>query len=62
MAIDQGESSELWSPLAITMIGGIVSSTFLTLFVIPAIYLVFDDLKAFLKKLIPSNSIFRFSV
>lgn len=45
MAIDRGESSELWSPLAITMIGGILSSTGLTLFVIPAIYLIFDDVK-----------------
>ena len=50
MAIDRGESSELWSPLAITMIGGILSATFLTLFVIPMIYLVIDDLKASLKK------------
>jgi HAE1 family hydrophobic/amphiphilic exporter-1 len=50
MAIDQGESSELWSPLAITMIGGITSSTFLTLYVIPVIYLVFDDLKHVLGK------------
>ena len=45
MAIDRGESSELWAPLAITMIGGIVSSTFLTLFVVPSVYLIFDDLK-----------------
>ena len=45
MAIDRGQSSELWAPLAITMIGGILSSTFLTLFVIPAVYLMFEDLK-----------------
>lgn len=51
MAIDQGESSELWAPLAITMIGGIVSSIFLTLYVIPMIYLVFDDFKHALLKL-----------
>ncbi|MBI1978277.1 MAG: efflux RND transporter permease subunit, partial [Candidatus Omnitrophica bacterium] len=50
MAIDRGESSELWSPLAITMIGGIVSSTVLTLFVIPAVYLIFADLRVFLNK------------
>ena len=47
MAIDRGQSSELWSPLAVTMIGGILSSTFLTLFVIPAVYLVFEDVKKF---------------
>ncbi|MBI4394959.1 MAG: efflux RND transporter permease subunit [Candidatus Omnitrophica bacterium] len=45
MAIDRGESSELWSPLAITMIGGILSSTFLTLFVVPLVYLLLEDVK-----------------
>ena len=55
MAIDQGESSQLWAPLAITMIGGILSSTMLTLFVIPMIYLVFEDLKALLQKLTASK-------
>lgn len=56
MAIDRGQSSELWAPLAITMIGGILSSTFLTLFVIPAVYLVFEDLK----KIVISASPFQF--
>ena len=45
MALSKSESSELWSPLAITMIGGIISSTVLTLFVIPLVYLLFDDIK-----------------
>ncbi len=45
MAVDRGQSAELWAPLAITMIGGILSSTFLTLFVIPAVYLIFEDVK-----------------
>ena len=49
MAIDRGQSSELWAPLAVTMIGGILSSTFLTLFVIPAVYLVFEDVKSFVR-------------
>ena len=50
MAISRGESSELWSPLAITMIGGILSSTGLTLFVIPALYLIIQDIKTFIEK------------
>ncbi len=54
MAIDRGQSSELWAPLAITMIGGILSSTFLTLFVIPAVYLIFEDLK----KIVHSGNLF----
>ncbi|MFC1623704.1 efflux RND transporter permease subunit [Candidatus Omnitrophota bacterium] len=45
MAFDKSESANLWSPLAITVIGGIASSTILTLFLLPSIYLVFEDLK-----------------
>jgi len=44
MALDKSESSSLWSPLAITVIGGLTVSTFLTLFIIPSVYLVFKDL------------------
>ncbi|MCM8780662.1 MAG: efflux RND transporter permease subunit, partial [Candidatus Omnitrophica bacterium] len=44
MALDKSESSNLWSPLAITVIGGMSVSTFLTLFVIPSVYLIFTDL------------------
>jgi len=44
MALDKSESSNLWSPLAITVIGGLSVSTFLTLFVIPCVYLIFKDL------------------
>jgi HAE1 family hydrophobic/amphiphilic exporter-1 len=43
MAIDKSESSNLWSPLAITVIGGMTVSTFMTLFVIPCIYMIFRD-------------------
>ncbi|OGW79612.1 MAG: hypothetical protein A3G33_07405 [Omnitrophica bacterium RIFCSPLOWO2_12_FULL_44_17] len=50
MAFSQSESSELWAPLALTMIGGIISSTFLTLFIVPNFYLYFEDLKNLLKK------------
>ncbi len=45
MAFDRSESANLWSPLAITVIGGLASSTILTLFLVPSIYLVFEDLK-----------------
>ncbi len=44
MALDKSESSNLWAPLAITVIGGLSISTVLTLFVIPGVYLVFEDL------------------
>ena len=44
MALDKSESANLWSPLAITVIGGLAVSTFLTLLVIPCVYLIFRDL------------------
>ena len=45
MALDRSEGSNLWSPLAITVIGGLMSSTILTLFIIPSIYLILEDIK-----------------
>jgi len=50
MAISISDSSELWSPLAVTVIGGLLSSTILTLFIIPNFYLYFEDLKKVFKK------------
>ncbi|HNV86944.1 MAG TPA: efflux RND transporter permease subunit, partial [Candidatus Omnitrophota bacterium] len=47
MAIGIGQSSDLWSPLAITMIGGLTSSTILTLIIIPNILLALEDVKRF---------------
>ena len=51
MAMSWGQSSELWSPLAITVMGGLISSTLLTLFIIPCIYCSSIDLKLFLEQL-----------
>ena len=42
MAIGLGEGSELRSPMALTVIGGLLSSTALTLVVIPVVYSVLD--------------------
>ncbi len=50
MAIDKTEGANLWSPLALTVIGGVVSSTVLTLMVTPAFYIMFQDGITFLKK------------
>ena len=38
MALSWGEGAELRVPLAVTIIGGLVISTLLTLFLIPAVY------------------------
>jgi len=49
MALDRSEGASLWSPLAITVIGGLSASTVLTLFIVPAFYLIFEEIKNSLK-------------
>jgi HAE1 family hydrophobic/amphiphilic exporter-1 len=43
MALEKGDGSEIQSPLAVVVIGGLMVATFITLLVIPSIYLVFDQ-------------------
>jgi len=42
MALSTSQGSEMRAPMAITVVGGLVATTFLTLFVIPIIYSLFD--------------------
>jgi cobalt-zinc-cadmium resistance protein CzcA len=42
MALSHGIGAETQRPLAIVIIGGLVSATLLTLFVLPALYLLFE--------------------
>jgi hydrophobic/amphiphilic exporter-1 (mainly G- bacteria), HAE1 family len=42
LALGIGEGAEINQPMGITVIGGLISSTFLTLFVIPVVYSFFD--------------------
>jgi HAE1 family hydrophobic/amphiphilic exporter-1 len=42
MAISHGEGSELRAPLALTVMGGLIVSTLLTLVVIPVVYTILD--------------------
>ncbi|MGI6295857.1 MAG: efflux RND transporter permease subunit [Armatimonadota bacterium] len=44
LALAIGKGSEIQAPMATAVIGGLISSTFLTLFVVPAVYTVFDDI------------------
>ena len=44
LTIGFGESAALRAPMALAVIGGLFSSTFLTLVVIPCMYYVFDIL------------------
>jgi HAE1 family hydrophobic/amphiphilic exporter-1 len=45
MAADKSEASDLWAPLAITVIGGLTLSTLLTLIIVPIIYTTLEDIK-----------------
>ena len=46
MALNVGTGAEVQRPLATVVIGGIVSSTLLTLFVLPALYrLLYREIK-----------------
>ena len=47
-AIGNGEGSEFRAPMAIAVIGGVVSSTLLSLVVVPVFYLAIEGLKKFL--------------
>jgi HAE1 family hydrophobic/amphiphilic exporter-1 len=38
LATSTGEGSEIWSPMGITVIGGLIFSTFLTLIIVPVMY------------------------
>lgn len=49
-ALKIGEGAELRAPMAIAVIGGLITSTLLTLVVVPVVYTLIDDLESFLKR------------
>jgi HAE1 family hydrophobic/amphiphilic exporter-1 len=50
LAIGFGKGSETEQPLAIAVIGGLTTSTILTLFIVPVVYTWFDDIGRRLRK------------
>ena len=44
LALAYARGSEIQAPLATAVIGGLTTSTFLTLFVVPCVYTMLDDL------------------
>ena len=50
LALALGKGSETQVPLATAVIGGLTTSTLLTLFVVPVVYTMFDDLGRFFWK------------
>jgi HAE1 family hydrophobic/amphiphilic exporter-1 len=49
LTIGIGESASLRAPMALAVIGGLVSSTLLTLVVIPCVYWIFDTFSNYIK-------------
>ncbi|MDB5099269.1 MAG: AcrB/AcrD/AcrF family protein, partial [Cyanobacteria bacterium RYN_339] len=52
IALEIGEGTERLSPMAAAVIGGLITSTLLTLVVVPATYTYVDDFQEFVRKLI----------
>jgi len=52
LALGLRAGSEMWQPLAITVIGGLTTSTLLTLFVVPVAYSIMDDLTRYLGRIL----------
>ncbi len=55
LTIGIGESASLRSPMALAVIGGLVTSTILTLIVIPCVYWVFDSFSNIITRKKPVN-------
>ena len=55
LALASGTSSDYQGPLAVVIISGLLFSTFITLILIPAIYLSFEDIDRFIRKLLRRN-------
>ncbi|MGN6416329.1 MAG: CusA/CzcA family heavy metal efflux RND transporter [Pseudobacter sp.] len=53
MALSNGAGAEVQKPLATVVIGGLVSATFLTLFVLPMLYIIFSGSKKNSSKAFP---------
>ena len=51
LALGLGEGGEQRSPMAHAVIGGLITSTLLTLLVVPVVYTYLDDLSAWLRRL-----------
>ena len=59
LALKLQEGGESRAPLAVVIMGGVISSTLLTLVLVPAVYTILDDLKVQLGRLTGVVSSFR---
>ncbi len=60
MAISTQEGSNLWSPLAVTVMGGLISSTILTLLIVPSVYVGSEKLQIRVKQFFSHYKFFNF--
>jgi HAE1 family hydrophobic/amphiphilic exporter-1 len=59
MAFGLGEGSEMRTPMAVTVIGGLLTSTLLTLVVVPVMYSILDRKKTFRKQAVSDTTLLR---
>lgn len=52
LALSRSEESSLWSPMAIVVLGGLTVSTLMTPLVVPGVYLILDQLKSYVSRMI----------
>ena len=52
VAMGWGADVEFRSPMAVAVVGGLISSTFLSLLFIPPVFTIVDDISAFLRRLL----------
>ena len=45
MALGIGEGSEIWQPMGVAVVGGLVMSTLITLFIVPSLYAMLEGSK-----------------
>ena len=56
MALSKGAGAEVQRPLATVVIGGLMIATFLTLFVLPILYIIFDKIEPKIMKINKTNT------
>jgi HAE1 family hydrophobic/amphiphilic exporter-1 len=56
LALALGEGAEQRAPMARAVIGGLITSTLLTLFVVPVVYTVLDDLTEWVRARVPRHA------
>lgn len=59
LAVAKGAGTEMRAPMAQAVIGGLITSTILTLFIVPVVYTLLDDLKGLFKKVFFKKTFFR---